>query len=171
MSILGVRWSSLRRARSKTNNWFRLQSSKHTSGSLQAASSELTKYPHLAPTRLPEQWWPALPEKSHPAVGRLCNGVANAPSPLARRRRCCDWSTNGVRKRHIAGLTQKRRSGLPTWFAYTMFKHYIETDLTAQWRRNITDWTYISNPLSNFRRILSHRTINVYICFIFVGFK
>lgn len=64
MSILGVRWSSLRRAKSKTNNWFCLQRSKHTSSRLQAASSELTKYPHLAPTRLPEQWWPAFPKQT-----------------------------------------------------------------------------------------------------------
>lgn len=64
MSILGVRWSSLRRAKSKTNNWFRLQSSKHISSRLQAASSELTKYPHLAPTRLPGQRCPAFPKQT-----------------------------------------------------------------------------------------------------------
>lgn len=120
----------------KQTNWFRLQSSKHIGSRLQAASSELTRYPHLAPTRLPEHSsGPPSPSKHYSAVGRLCNGVANLSSPLAVHRLYCNWSTNGVRERHTAGLTQMRKCGLPTWFTYIMFKSYTDFDQTEQQKR------------------------------------
>lgn len=122
MSILGVRWSSLRRAKSKQKTGFVSKSSKHI-GSLQAASSELTKYPHLAlqPVFLNSEG-PPFRNKYPSAIGCLCGGVANESSPLASQKCYCDWSTNGDRERHIAGSTEKGTSGLPAWFPYTMFK-------------------------------------------------